>query len=120
MNTPQNRQYSVRRARTYRPIERPQDASDEYPTGCSAFLTSIHDARYYQGLLSNPQNFSTGTRCDLFHVQHAKAEWKNDMAEDETLQYLTVFLHEVAKRKIIAKPRMKESGHDQTAVFRVM
>jgi hypothetical protein len=90
MSTPETRNIGVRRARTYKPIERLEDASDDYPVGCSAFLTSIHDARYYQGIMSNPQNFSIETRCDIFHVQDGKAEWKNDVAEDGTLQYLTV------------------------------
>jgi hypothetical protein len=110
----------LRRARTYTPIQRLRDASDTYPVGCSAFLTSIHDARYYQGILSNTHNFSTATNCDIFHVQDGKAEWKRDVTEDEMLRYLQVTPVRGCDHETLAKLSTKESGQSQTPVFRVM
>jgi hypothetical protein len=80
----------VRRARSYAPVERLQQASQDYPTGCSAFLNSIHDARYYGGILSNGANFSQETDCDIYHVCDGQAEWQQAQDETKTLDYLRV------------------------------
>jgi hypothetical protein len=47
MNAPLTEASGIRRARTYAKVERVQGDSDDYPVGCSTFLNSIHDARYY-------------------------------------------------------------------------
>lgn len=80
----------LRRARTYAPVERLQQANEDYPTGCSAFLNSIHDARYYGGILLNGANFSQETNCDIYHVRGGQAEWKEAQDETNILAYLQV------------------------------
>ncbi|KAL1648718.1 hypothetical protein SLS58_001893 [Diplodia intermedia] len=80
----------IRRARTYEPIVRGNNVCEEYPVGCSAFLTSIHDARYYQGILSNAHNFSQNTKCEVFQIKDGKAEWKHQLDDANTLEYLKV------------------------------
>jgi len=79
-----------RRARTYEPITRIHSVSDGYPVGCSTFLSSIHDARYYQGILSNTNNFAPGIKCDILHVQDGDASWKNNLREEQALHYIQV------------------------------
>lgn len=80
----------LRRARTYEPVYRALIAADEYPVGCSAFLSSIHDARYYQGILSNSRNFSSESKCDLLHVQDGSVEWRSSLRDDDLIRYLQV------------------------------
>jgi hypothetical protein len=92
MKTPLTQASGIRRARTYAKVERSQGDSDDYPVGCSAFLNSIHDARYYQGILSNARNFTNETNCDVFHVQDGQASWRHDANEDAIQQYIEVSL----------------------------
>lgn len=80
----------VRRARTYVPVQPIHQASDDYPIGCSAYQASIHDARYYRGVLSNAKNFAKETKCDIYTMQNEQAEWKHDLNSAETLKYVQV------------------------------
>ncbi|KAF2640319.1 hypothetical protein P280DRAFT_360775, partial [Massarina eburnea CBS 473.64] len=109
-----------RRARTYAPVGRLKKASEDYPVGCSAFLSSLHDARYYQGILSNTQNFSSETSCDILHVQNGKADWKNNANEDEMTRYLEVTATRQDLSIIMAKLQAKDSDPDKTSVYRVI
>lgn len=65
----------VQSASKYKPISRPSVPLNGYPADSPAFVASLHDLRYYQGVLSDPGNFSTETSCDIFEVQDQQARW---------------------------------------------
>lgn len=85
----------LRRARTYRHTERAERVYEDYPVGCSAFLDTIHDARYYQGILSNEQNFSRETGCEIFEVRGTTSQWLRTSDEVQVIrsfEVLPIFL----------------------------
>lgn len=100
----------VRRARTYVPVQRAHQASGDYPTGCTAFLNSIHDARYYRGILVNSANFAKETNCDIYQVFGGRAEWTNAADEAEALEYLRVrTAGSIKEKQALTRPQRSPS-----------
>lgn len=102
----------VRRARTYVPVQRVHQASDDYPIGCSAYQASIHDARYYRGILSNAGNFAGAIKCDIYTMQHEQAEWRRNLDSAETLKYLKVGpRYSFKKKHTLTRPGVRAKRH---------
>lgn len=77
-----------RQASAYKPVHRPVTLRDEWPRTGTALVASLHDPRYYQGILDNTDNFSTESRLEVFEYSTTTGSRLATLDGPQTTTYL--------------------------------
>lgn len=71
---PQHRKATgLRRAKDYAPVAKDPVRFAEYPAQSKTISAAIHDVSYYQGVLSNAEDFRARTEVDVVELVGGKA-----------------------------------------------
>ena len=81
-----------RRVSSYKPVQRSSAVTNNYPSGSSALIGALHDVRYYQGLLSNADNYAKVSSFEVFEVVDGRCSWQVLAGEADCRTYIDVSL----------------------------
>lgn len=78
----------LRRASNYAPVEIAQINTNRYPANSPSSIGALHDIGYYEGLLSNTNNYSQVSSLDILEVLNGKTIERRLVDETSCQTYL--------------------------------
>lgn len=89
----QRRDTGFRRASDYTPVRKAEINNVQYPAQSPSLIIAIHDLSYYQGLLSNSENYSNETELEVIACSNGETSKRKLLGELECSEYVKVCLN---------------------------
>lgn len=90
--------------RHWAPVRIDPIATDKYPATTSSSIGALHDAAYYQGMVSNQNNFAKDSRLDVYEISSGNFIQQTLSEDAQCRSYLGV--------GVIKKEIKTTSSHD--------